>query len=140
MHVDGGQDASCCTYAGQARSLSVEGSSSDASGRAMPQVRGKLPYRYGWECTNIHTSELFAMLVVLRWRRLNRWNPLLTTEALLSLIRACADSDPTRLLRFSCNHLMTRLRAVKRKLIPSPNMETGSGGASGTLGDFRVSS
>ena len=84
------------------------------------QPRGKLPRRFGLENTSIHTSDFFAMLVALRWRRPDRWNLLvLDRSSLFPLLRACAEGDPTRLLRFSCAHLMTRLRAVKRELICS---------------------
>ena len=120
MFADGGEDSTCCTYSGQARGFSPAESSWTVTGRVMPQICGKLPRRFGWENTNIHTSEFLAMLVALRWRRPDRWNLLvLDRSSLFPLLRACAEGDPTSLLRFSCAHLMTRLRAVKRELIRS---------------------
>ena len=120
MYADGGEDDNCCTFAAQARGFMPAESSWDVTGRVLPQVRGKLPRRYGWEHTNIHTAEFFAMLIALRWSRPDRWNLLVVDRSsLFPLLRACAEGDPTRLLRFSCVHLMSRLRAVKRKLIRS---------------------
>ena len=117
LFADGGADAATCTFAGQARSFGVDDRYWEESHSVMPQLRGRLPRRWGWEDTTIHTAEFFAMLVALRWRRLNAWNLLVVDRsALFPVLRACVENGSVGLRKYSCLPLMARLRGVLEEM------------------------
>ena len=49
-----------------------------------------LPERFGYEKTTVHTAELSAMLVSLRWRRLCQWNLFVGYRSALFSALTCA--------------------------------------------------
>ena len=81
-----------------------------------PQLAVRLPARYGWEHTTVHTAELLAMLAALRWRRPGEWSLLVLDRAsLFPLLRLDARSQ-ARILSSPCHHLVSRVHAVTGEL------------------------
>ena len=115
LFSDGGANTEGTTAACQARALG--GPQYWRSAAAVgPQLSVRLPARFGWEHTTVHTAELLAMLAALRWRRPGEWNLLVLDRAsLFPLLRLDAHTL-ARILSSPCQHLACRVHTVTREL------------------------
>ena len=112
LFADGGANEEATAAARQARAFAGSHYWTTAS-EVGPQLAVRLPARYGWEHTTVHTAELLA---ILRWRRPGEWNLLVLDRAsLFPLLRLDARSQ-ARILSSPCHHLVSRVRTVSREL------------------------
>ena len=115
LFADGGANAEATVAACQARAFAGAHYWTTAS-EVGPQLAVRLPARYGWEHTTVHTAELLAMLAALRWRRPGEWNLIVLDRAsLFPLLRLDARSQ-ARILSSPCHHLVARVRTVTGEL------------------------
>ncbi|CAE7837193.1 unnamed protein product [Symbiodinium sp. CCMP2592] len=115
LFADGGANGEATVAACQARAFAGPHYWNTASA-AGPQLAVRLPARYGWEHTTVHTAELLAMLAALRWRRPGAWNLLVLDRASLFPLLQQNVHKQNRILSSPCLHLVSRVHTVTGEL------------------------
>ena len=91
--------------------------SADAAERP---VASRLPRRYGYEESTVHTAKLSAMIASLKWRTQGAWNMFVgDRSALFAALRDAADPCSIWPSRGACLPLEGRLRAIMRRMAGS---------------------
>ena len=86
------------------------------AGRGRP-VASRLPSRYGYEESTVHTAELSAMVASLKWRTHGTWNMFVgDRSALFDALREASDPSSIWPSGGSCLPLEGRLRAIMRHM------------------------
>ena len=83
-------------------------------------VASRLPHRYGYEESTVHTAELSAMVASLRWCSPGEWNMFVgDRSALFSALNEAVDPCSLWPARSACLPLEGRLRSIMRRLASS---------------------
>ena len=83
-------------------------------------VSSRLPHRYGYEESTVHTAELSAMVASLRWCSPGAWNMFVgDRSSLFSALREAADPFALWPSRGACLPLEGRLRFIVRRIASS---------------------
>ena len=99
------------TFCSQARGFGVAGEYWTTSSWASRTLSGRLPARYGWEPSTIHTAELQALVCSLRFRVPDRWHLLVFDRSSFGhAMRASVSGSLHQLLASSCCTLVLHLK------------------------------
>ena len=111
IYGDGGFSKDGATFACQARGFGSVGQYWECSAWVSRQIQGKLPTRYGWESSTIHTAELLSLAVSLRFRRADNWHLLVfDRSALFDSLRTASAGSLSKLLSAPSLHLVSLLK------------------------------
>ena len=87
---------------------------------SVPPVSSRLPCRFGFEESIVHTAELSAMIASLRWCTPGAWNMFVgDRSSLFAALREAADPAALWPSRGACLPLEGRLRAILRRIANS---------------------
>ena len=80
-------------------------------------AKARLPDRFGYEKSTVHTAELTAMLASLRWRKPGQWNMLVgDMSALFNALTHASEINRTWTVKGSCVPLEGRMRKIITEL------------------------
>ena len=118
LYGDGGYSPSVgATFCCQARGFGAAGEYWNTSSWASRMLSGRLPARYGWEPSTIHTAELQALVCSLRFRAMDRWHLLVFDRSSLAhALRVSIEGSLHQLLALSCCPLVLHLKRVLQQL------------------------
>lgn len=105
------------TFSGQARAFGQGDQYWQHTDPVSDTVAGKLPRRYGYEQSTIHTAEVCGLVASLRWRRPGEWNIFIgDRSALFQIMTKVATKAHTCILGGCCSTLETMLLHIMREL------------------------
>ena len=88
----------------------------DESSPAAAAVIGRLPSRFGFESSTVHTAELVAMVVALQWRQPGKWNLFVGDRSALFNVLERVSGHRHGLLQSSHSPLESRLGHILQYL------------------------
>ena len=101
-YIEGG----CVTYSAQPFKFCNDLQYFDDAEDVCAAIKARLPNRFGYERTTIHTAELAAMVASLKWRRLGQWNLFVgDRSALFSAFSQASRINPAWTIKGACTRL-----------------------------------
>ena len=118
VYGDGGYDAKVgASFAAQARYFQDGPLYFEKSILSERVVASRLPVRFGYEESTVHTAELSAMIAAMRWVAPGKHNMFVgDRSALFSSLQEAADPTSLWPAKGACLPLEGRLRAILRRL------------------------
>ena len=127
MYGDGGYDVKLgASFSAQVRYFQAGPLYFESSIDSERPIASRLPHKYGYQESMVHTVEIAAMIASLRWIAPGAYNMFLgDRSALFSALKEAADPCSLWPTKGACLPLEGRLRAILRRIASAWTGETG---------------